>query len=206
MHRLDFGYSQSKWVAEQIVHGAMRHGLEARVFRPALIAPSLEGGGTNYDIAIRLLAFMVNSGLDTTAANQVSFTPADVAARNIVAISRMEESVGKTFHVTRDDYARMADVTALITARTGRSFRSYDLHDFVPEVIARCTPADPLFPLLDFLVRSVDNISAMAFKRYDNSTYRHFRDRSEDAAPDPPLADVVDGMLRFMRRHRMIHE
>ncbi len=204
MSRLDFGYSQSKWVAEQVVRDAMRHGLEARIFRPALLSPSVGGGGSNLDISIRLLAFMIAHGLSTTAGNQVSFSPADVAADNIVALSRIAESAGGTFHVTRDEHATLADVTAIIAELTGRSFRYLPLRAFVPEVIQRCGPGDLLFPLLDFLVRSVDNISGMEFKRYDNANFRRFRDGSQFGRPDPPLHDVVHGILRFLRGRRLI--
>jgi len=205
MDHLDFGYSQSKWVSEQVVRDAIARGLPARIFRPALLTPSVHGGGFNFDISIRLLAFMLNHGIGTTARNQVSFTPADVAASNIVAISRDQDGIGATYHVTRDDYASMADVTAILSDLTGRRFRDYPLDAFVPEVIARCRPGDILFPLIDFLVRSVENITAMEFKRYDNSGYRQMRERAACAKPDPPLGDVVLGILRFMRRQGLVN-
>jgi thioester reductase-like protein len=205
MDHLDFGYSQSKWVSEQVVRDAMARGLPARIFRPALLTPSVQGGGFNFDISIRLLAFMLNHGIGTTARNQVSFTPADVAASNIVAIARYPEGLGETYHVTRDDYASMSDVTAILSDLTGRRFRDYPLDAFVPEVIARCRPGDILFPLIDFLVRSVGNITAMEFKRYDNSRYRQVRERAACAKPDPPLGDVVLGILRFMRRQGLVN-
>jgi thioester reductase-like protein len=204
MERLDFGYSQSKWVAEQVVFDAMRQGLQGRVFRPALLTPSLHGCGYNYDIAVRLLSFMINHAISTTAANQVSFVPADQAAANIVAISSLPESVGATFHVTRDEYESMPDITAILGELTGHEFTSYSLRDFVPQVIGRCHQGDILFPLLDFLVRSVDNITAMEFKRYDNSNYRRFRDQSPHARRDPPLRDVVHGLLQFMRKQGVV--
>ena len=204
MDRLDFGYSQSKWVSEQVVRDAMQKGLQARIFRPALLTPSVHGGGCNCDISIRLLTFMINHGIGTTARNQVSFTPADLAANNIVAISRVPGSVGATYHVTRDDYASMSDITAILGTLTGRSFRNYPLDAFVPEVIERCHSGDILFPLLDFLVRSVDNITAMEFKRYDNSHYRQMRDASSFGKADPPLHDVVLGILRFMRKQNLV--
>ena len=204
MDHLDFGYSQSKWASEQVVRDAMRQGLQARIFRPALLTPSVHGGGCNFDISIRLLAFMINHGIGTTARNQVSFSPADLAADNIVAISRLPGSIGATCHVTRDDYASMSDVTAILGELTGRTFRNYPLDAFVPEVIERCHSGDILFPLLDFLVRSVDNITAMEFKRYDNSQYRTFRDASDCGKADPPLHDVVLGMLRFMRKQDLV--
>src|SRR6202020_1938834 len=45
MELLDFGYSQSKWVAEQVVVQQRNRGLSARIFRPALVSPSVTGGG-----------------------------------------------------------------------------------------------------------------------------------------------------------------
>lgn len=204
MERLDFGYSQSKWVSEHLVREAMQQGLHARIFRPALLTPSVDGGGYNFDISIRLLAFMINHGLSTTARNQVSFTPADVAANNIVAISGLAESINETYLVTRDEYATLSDITTILGELTGRTFRNFALPDFTPEVIKRCRPGDILFPLLEFLVRSVDNISAMEFKRYDNTNYRRMRAASPFGQADPPLHDVVLGILRFMRKHALI--
>ncbi len=204
MALLDFGYSQTKWVSEEIVFDAMAQGLGARVFRPALITPSVAGEGSNFDIAIRLLAFMIRHGMGTTAANQVSLSPADVTARNMVAISLLPETIGGTFHVTRDRYESLSDVTRCLEEHLGVGFSSHPLDRFVPLVIERCRPTDLLFPLLNFLVRSVDRITAMEFKRYGNRNYREARDRSPLGVPDPPLEDVVLGIVRFMRRHGIL--
>jgi thioester reductase-like protein len=204
MELLDFGYSQSKWVAEQVVLDARSRGLSARIFRPALVSPSVSGGGNNFDIAVRLVAFMVNHGIGVDALNQVSFVPADITANNIVAISTTPGTANKTFHVTRDDYANMLDITGLITKATGRQFEIFSLPDFVPELIKRCQREDLLFPLLDFLVGSVDNISAMEFKRYDSSSYQMARDASVWGKADPSLEDTVNGILKFMYRKGII--
>jgi thioester reductase-like protein len=204
MELLDFGYSQSKWVSEQVVMDARRRGLPTRIFRPALVSPSVTGGGNNFDIAVRLVAFMVNHGIGVDALNQVSFVPADITANNIVAISTTPGTENRTYHVVRDDYANMQDITDLITKATGRQFEIFSLPDFVPELIRRCRKEDLLFPLLDFLVGSVDNISAMEFKRYDSSCYQAARDASAWGKPDPSLEDTVNGILRFMQRKGII--
>ncbi len=175
MELLDFGYSQSKWVAERVVDDARSKGLCVRIFRPALVSPSVTGGGNNFDIAVRLVAFMVNHGIGVDALNQVSFVPADVVANNIVAISTTPGTENKTYNVVRDDYANMMDITNMITKLTGRQFEIFSITDFVPELIRRCRKEDLLFPLLDFLVGSVDNISSMEFKRYDSSAYQEAR-------------------------------
>jgi thioester reductase-like protein len=204
MELLDFGYSQSKWVAEQVVFDARSRGLPARVFRPALVSPSVTGGGNNFDIAVRLVAFMVNHGIGVDTLNQVSFVPADIVANNIVAISTTPGTANQTYHIVRDDYSNMMDITGLITQATGRHFEAFALPDFVPELIRRCRKEDLLFPLLDFLVGSVDNISAMEFKRYDNSSYQMARDASKWGKPDPSLEDTVNGILKFMYRKGII--
>ena len=204
MELLDFGYSQSKWVAEKVVEDARNKGLSVRIFRPALVSPSIMGGGNNFDIAIRLVAFMVNHGIGVDTLNQVSFVPADVTANNIVAISTTPGTENKTYHVVRDDYSNMLDITRLITKSTGRQFEIFNIKDFVPELIRRCRKEDLLFPLLDFLVGSVDNISAMEFKRYDSTDYQAARDASEWGKADPTLEDTVSGILKFMHRKGII--
>ena len=204
MELLDFGYSQSKWVAEQVVADARSRGLSTRIFRPALVSPSVSGGGNNFDIAVRLVAFMVNHGIGVDALNQVSFVPADIVANNIVAISTTPGTANKTYHVVRDDYANMLDITGLITKSTGREFEVFSITEFVPELIRRCRKEDLLFPLLDFLVGSVDNISAMEFKRYESSSYQEARDASAWGIPDPSLEDTVNGILKFMHRKGII--
>ncbi len=204
MELLDFGYSQTKWVAEQVVSDAREKKLATRIFRPALVSPSVLGGGNNFDIAVRLVAFMVNHGIGVDALNQVSFVPADIVANNIVAIATSRGTANQTYHVTRDDYANMSDITDLITKATGRQFEIFSLPDFVPELIRRCRKEDLLFPLLDFLVSSVDNISAMEFKRYDSSSYQAARDASVWGKADPSLEDTVNGILKFMHRKGII--
>jgi hypothetical protein len=58
--------------------------------------------------------------------------------------------------------------------------------------------------LLDFLVGSVDNITAMEFKRYESSTYQQARDASARGIADPSLEDTVNGILKFMYRKGII--
>lgn len=200
MEGLDFGYSQSKWTAEHVVRDAARRGLQTRIFRPSLVSPSLAGGGSDPDIATRLLAFMIHHGIGVDTLNQVSFVPADIVANNIVAICREPSTVNGTYHVTRDEYANMMDITSMMTELTGRRFKLFKLREFVPEVIRRSTKDDLVFPLLDFLLGSVDRIAAMEFKRYDSSEYQRARNACRGCLQDPTLEDTVRGILRFLER------
>jgi thioester reductase-like protein len=206
MDHLDFGYSQSKWVAEQLVLSAMSQGLEARIFRPALITPALDGRGGNIDITLRLLAFMIKHLVCVETQNQVSLMPVDVTANNIVAVAGQPGTINKTFHVTRDRLETMPQITEIIGRKTNIRFEAFPLKDFVPEVIERCTRDDLLYPLLDFLVESVHNIAAMEYKLYDNSCYRSARSQSPFGLQDAPLEDVVAGIISFLKCKDLLHQ
>jgi hypothetical protein len=129
-----------------------------------------------------------------------------VAANNIVAISSLPDTLGETFHVTRDDFATLRDVTETLGDLTQTPFAYYPIREFVPIMIERCRKGDLLFPLVNFLVHSVDTITAMEFKRYDSSNYQRARDRSPAGMPDPPLVNVVAGILRFMGKHGILED
>lgn len=203
---LDFGYSQSKWVSEQLVLSAGKAGLPIRIFRPSLITPSVAGDGTGLDISLRLLLFMIKHGITVDSLNQVSFTPVDATANNIVAIAQSTDTIAGNYHVVRDDYHNMLAYTDIIGAKLGIPFKPLPLKQFVDETIRLCTSQDPLFPLLDFLIHSEPNISAMEFKRYDSTAYQAARNRVSDGVPDPSLVDTVSGILSYLSRYSpLIH-
>nr|MCU0254217.1 thioester reductase domain-containing protein [Acidobacteriota bacterium] len=127
MANLDFGYSQSKWVAEQLVYAAGRLGMRVRIYRPSLISAATNGAGGRDDIAVRLLAFMIKYGVAVNARNRISFLPAGIAADNIVSIFKQRETPATTFHVTVDDYYSMIDVTRVITRDYGYPFEYFEI-------------------------------------------------------------------------------
>jgi thioester reductase-like protein len=206
MENLDFGYAQSKWVAEQLVHAAGKQGLDVRVYRPSLISASTGGVGSRDDIAVRLLAFMINHGVGVDAKNQVSFSPADIVADNIAAIVVQPGHAGRTFHATVDDYYNMQDVTRTITKNYGYSFAYYDIPRFVAEMNRRATKDDLIYPLLDFFNRSQAKLAAMQHKRYNNDGYRAARTRAVDGRPDPRLEETVTYLMDFMFREGIVRE
>lgn len=204
MLNLDFGYAQTKWVAEQLVFAAEQQGLKVRVYRPAFISASTCGTASTEDLAIRLLAFMINHGVAVNALNQISFLPADVVADNIVALFKQPRIAGSTFHVTVDSYYNMMDITRLITREYGYHFVYYDIPSFVVEMYRRCTKVDPIYPLLDFFKQSHTRLSAMQHKRYNNNQYRQARGLSGQGCEEPTLKDTVSYLMRYMLREGII--
>jgi len=204
MANLDFGYSQSKWVAERLVFEAGRRGMTVRVYRPSLISASSNAVGSREDVFVRLLAFILTHGMAVTARNQISLIPADVAADNIVAIFKQRDLGQTTFHVTADAYYNMIDVASVLSREYGYTFEFKDIPAFIAEMTKRSTKSDPIYPLLDFFNRSHPKIAAMQHKRYDNAGYRLARDRSAAARPEPTLGETIGHLVTFMRREGMI--
>ena len=206
MAHLDFGYAQTKWVAEQLVLAAERKGLDVRIYRPALISPSSGGAGSRDDIGIRLLAFMIRYGIAVKALNQISFLPADIVADNVAAIFDLPRTDGHTFHITTDDYYNIMDVTRTMTRLYGYEFTYHDIPDFLKKMNAYCTRTDLLYPLLDFFNRSYGKIEAMQGKRYSNKRYRQARDEAGNVAGDPPLDTTVTFIVEYMLREGLVDE
>ncbi len=204
MAHLDFGYSQSKWVAEQLVFAARKQGLKVSVYRPSLISASTDAVGSRDDIFVRLLSFILTRGIAVTARNQISLLPADIVADNIVALFKQRDADPATFHVTVDDYYNMLDIAEVLSRDYGYTFTYLDIPEFVAEMNRRSTKDDPIYPLLDFFNRSHEKLGAMQHKRYDNSGYRAARNRAAGARPDPPLRETLAHLMKFMLREGLI--
>jgi len=204
MLNLDFGYAQSKWVAEQLVFAAEKQGLDVRIYRPSFISASTRGIASKDDIVIRLLAFMINHGIAPSARNQISLLPADLAANNIAAIFKQRQTDGQTFHVTVNGYYNLIDITRLITREYGYPFLYYEIPTFVAEMKRHCVRQDSIYPLLDFFSRSHHKIAAMQHKRYNNSQYREAIQRCGFDFVDPLLNETVSYLMAYMRQERII--
>jgi len=204
MQELDFGYAQSKWVAERQAQRARAHGLDVRVFRPALISVSTRGAGDSNDVAIRMLAFMIRHGIAVDTPNQLSMVAADVIARNIVGISRLSQCPTPAFHVTADRYYSITELTRMISRDYGYTFTYYDIPGFIAELNRRCSPTDSVYPLLDFFNRSADKMAAMQLKRYSSAAYQDARARLAKPLADPSLAQTAQYLMRYLLDRRLV--
>lgn len=198
MQALDFGYAQTKWVAERLALAARGHGLDVRVYRPSLISVSTDGVGDAGDVALRLLAFMLRHGLAVESDNQLSIVAADVLAHNLVGIAQAAAAPAHALHLTADRYYSMTELTRVLEREHGYRFRYLDIAHFIAALNETCTPEDPVFPLLDFFNRSADKIDAMQLKRYGSTLYRRARARLARPRADPSLSETAACLLRYL--------
>lgn len=104
-HGLQDGYSQSKWVAEQLVADMRDKGLPVVIYRPGNLAGStritpevLPWSQRDFNLlfvtgCIRLGSFPDSIGLN------LEMTPVDFAAEVIVSLTRSIWALGRTFHL-----------------------------------------------------------------------------------------------------------
>ena len=203
MTELDFGYAQTKWVAERLIFAARAQGVDATIYRPGFLTASTTGHGHSTDIVARLLSFMIRHRLAPEAWNQLSLMPVDLAAHNLAAVMTSDPHA-PVHHVTVDDYFNIVDVTRQITEDYGIPFRYVPLNEFAQAMYARCTPVEPAFPLIDFVARSHAKVARMEHKRYENSEFRGALTRSGVGIPDPSLRETVAYLMVHMSGQGMI--
>jgi thioester reductase-like protein len=201
---LNFGYAQSKWVAERLAYQAMRRGLPVKVFRPSLLTASTTGSFVREDLASRFFSYLVRFGLRPTCMNQLSLIPADIAARNMIAVSLHDETSNGTFHVTADDYYNMMDACDCITRRYGFEMNECSLEELVDHVNEHCNREDPLFPLVPFINRNFNRLSDMAEKRYSTANFQSAVQLAPGTCPAPSLEHTMRLLVDYLRESDMI--
>ncbi len=201
---LNFGYAQSKWVAERLAYQAQRRGLPVNVFRPSLLTAATTGSFVREDLVSRFFSYLVRHGLRPTCSNQLSLIPADIAAQNMVAVSLHAATSPGTYHVTANDYYNMGDACDCITRCYGYKMDPCSLDEFVDHVNANCTRDDPLFPLVPFINRNFNRLSEMADKRYVTANFQSALQRAAGTCPEPRLDKTMRLIIDYLREAGMV--
>ena len=143
-------------------------------------------------------------GLRPICQNQLSFIPADIAARNIVAVSLRDDVPADTFHVTAAKYYNMPDVCECITRCYGYEMRECSLDALVDHVNKNCSRSDPLFPLVPFINRNFRRLSDMEQKRYATSNFQAALQATPGTISEPPLESTMQLIIDYLRETGMV--
>ncbi|GAB1544681.1 hypothetical protein NUACC21_73570 [Scytonema sp. NUACC21] len=95
------GYSQSKWVSEQLVKIAGDRGLPITIYRPPLVSGHSQTGLWNTTgFLCRMIKGCIQLGsIMTDLDMMLDLSPVDYNSQAIVYLSRQKESLGKAFHL-----------------------------------------------------------------------------------------------------------
>ncbi|MGQ0678276.1 MAG: amino acid adenylation domain-containing protein [Actinomycetota bacterium] len=128
---LTAGYSQTKWVAEQLVNRAFDRGLPVTIYRPGLVAGDSTTGIPNDTAGMESLNKFLEMGVfpELEGIAVVEVVPVDYVTKAVIHLSRQESSVGRAFHIFNQNSASMTDL-AVAFRRAGFSLRGMDARRF----------------------------------------------------------------------------
>ena len=94
------GYSQTKWVSEQLVLQAQQAGIPIAIYRPGRLTGHSRTGASNpSDLLSNLVQACVHLGAAPELELLVDMVPVDFASAALVNLSSDPASLGKTFHL-----------------------------------------------------------------------------------------------------------
>ncbi|MER5865506.1 thioester reductase domain-containing protein [Kitasatospora sp. NPDC002040] len=145
---LPTGYTQSKWVAEEIIGLARERGLPVSVYRVDLIAGDQRNGAcqTRDFVWLSLKGLIQAGAVPAGLAVDFHLTPVDYASSAILAVSRNPEAAGGTFHVCNNSGLGF---TAIVDRLRSFGYRldELDWDDWRSRVLA--DPDNAMVPLFD---------------------------------------------------------
>jgi len=125
------GYSQSKWVAEQLVVEAGRRGLPVGIYRPGRITGHSQTGACGkHDLIVNLLRDLLQLGAVPDLDTSFEMTPVDYVSRAIVYLSRQMASRGQIFHLTNPQSMPLQQMVEVLD-RSGYPVRVLPFLDWV---------------------------------------------------------------------------
>lgn len=117
-HGSVMGYTQTKWVAEQLVLQARVRGVPASVYRPPFIMGDARSGVVDAEnLVVKMLIGSIQGGCWPDSPVDVEMIPVDALSHAIVHFARDSAQHGRTFHLTSPRRMQWADI--------GRAARSY---------------------------------------------------------------------------------
>ena len=98
---LSSGYSQSKWVAEQLLRTAKEQGCPVSIYRPDIVLGHSQTGAISPagHFLCNVLLASIQCGSFPTIETMINFVPVDYVSRAVVYLSMQQGTDGKTFHL-----------------------------------------------------------------------------------------------------------
>ncbi|GHH95657.1 type I polyketide synthase [Streptomyces capillispiralis] len=142
------GYTQSKWVTEQIIGIARERGLPVNVYRVDQIAgDQVNGACQTRDFVWLTIKGMLQAGAAPAELPGVfRLMPVDYASAALVAVSRSRDAAGGTYHLCNESHVTFAEVVAYLR-EYGYPLDELDRATWFE--LVRADPENSAAPLLD---------------------------------------------------------
>ncbi|KAJ6125368.1 Male sterility NAD-binding [Penicillium samsonianum] len=153
----DMGYSQSQWVADEMVQRARDLGLPATIYRPGfVIGDSSRGYGNADDFFARLIVGCIQSGQFPHLPHQrLEYVTVEFVCSAILHIASKSESLGRSFHLVSPDVAQSVSIekTCSLINQAGYPVKEVPYQEWIDMI--QNTPGNPLEPMIPMLQEPV---------------------------------------------------
>lgn len=111
------GYTQTKWVCEQLVLQARRRGLPVTMYRPPFIMGHSQSGVVADDnLVVKMVLGSIQGGWWPIGDSEIEMVPVDALCRAIVHLARQPAAANRTFHLKSPEPMRWSDIGAALRA------------------------------------------------------------------------------------------
>ncbi|KAI9206935.1 male sterility protein-domain-containing protein [Polychytrium aggregatum] len=152
------GYSQTKWVSEQLINKARSRGVPVTIIRPAVIAGDSQYGVSNSDDYIwRYVKGCIQLGVAPSHATPVTMTmdPVDHVAKVVAEIAGSEESLSKfVFHISDSEHSALTETKLFEIVKAFGWTVLFESHEQFKEAFHSHPAAESnaLFPLMHIMM------------------------------------------------------
>ncbi|WP_375498713.1 amino acid adenylation domain-containing protein [uncultured Nostoc sp.] len=205
---LDLGYSQTKWVAENLVWVAKSRRIPVSIFRTGfLMGHSKTGVAHTKDSYVpRIIKGCIQLGSYPELIDQKEeLIPVDYAARAIVHLSKKQESLGKAFHIVPppDQNIGLIELFEFICSY-GYQLKKLPYTQWKDQLIAsfRHSQENALHPLLSMMSEKVYQNSLTIMELYQNTVDYDYQNTlnglADSAIVCPPMdVKILDKYLSY---------
>jgi amino acid adenylation domain-containing protein/thioester reductase-like protein len=151
---LAVGYVESKFVAEELLRSAARHGLPVAIYRPLDIGGDQRSGAWNTSSEISaMMRFITDTGLAPDIDLPLDFVPADICAAAIGHIAKHVAAAGNTYHLASPQHALLGALTGRLR-ECGFTIRDIPYQDWVDHLLRHAArhPSHPMTPFVPLFV------------------------------------------------------
>ncbi|XP_039289443.1 linear gramicidin synthase subunit D-like isoform X5 [Nilaparvata lugens] len=166
LDRLQSGYGQTKWLAEQLVLQTAKYGFPCVVYRFGNLSGSTKVASCNpSDFTLYMIQGVIRTGAVPDIKWKIEMTPIDFVQEMFVELFLdLDNSMGKIYHFVNEDQLPCEELWKLMERR-GYNLKSLPYNDWAKQVHAN-EDLKPLSHLLQSLVKNENYFTNLAsFKK-----------------------------------------
>lgn len=201
---VDFGYAESKWVAEQLIWQAQKLGVPIQIYRPAMVTASSDRKYTKEDIVARSLTYLLNHNIAIDIPNQISFMPVDEATAEIVALSLLDKPEHIVYHITAD-YANLPMICSYLTKKYNYQFNYLNFDQFNQHLKQNASSQDLVYPLINFFDTHHKKMDKMHNKRYCRKNYLAGLNKLKQPIQKYSFEETLDFIMQFLMDNQLVN-